>query len=117
MAARTSPKKSLKKTRAKVGSTPSVERLSLYDARRVIEASYSLHLVLLLTMTILAALLLWIVVKQQNTIDSLDFQLRFVRERYDQTRTWNGELLEYKTNGADTYNDAVDTAQTAPQVE
>ncbi len=37
-------------------------------------------------------------VKQQYTIDSLEFQLRFVKDRYEWTRNWNGELLEDKSN-------------------
>lgn len=98
MAARSRTKKTSTKT-AKKTSSPGFEGMSLSQARRTLEASYSLHLILLLIMTVLSGLLLWIVVKQQYTIDSLDFQLRFVRDRYEWSRNWNGELLESKVNG------------------
>ncbi len=97
MAARSSSVKNTKKSKKQsTKSQARIENLSLAEARRIVQSSYTMHLVLLVIMTALAAFLLVVVVKQQYTIDSLEFQVRFMRQRYEQTKDWNGELLENK---------------------
>ncbi|MCD8484842.1 hypothetical protein LRY65_02280 [Candidatus Woesebacteria bacterium] len=105
MAASSRKQKSVKKSKT-VAAAP-LQNVSLTEARRILQNSYTMHLILLVIMTALAAFLLVVVVKQQYTIDSLDFQLRFIRKRYEYTKDWNGELLESRSAGeeADTTED------------